>query len=75
MAKKFAEHNGLNLTQTNQEVLRKWGEEDVFTAVSPSAKAVLSTYTSRVLPRQTDTPVFTMCWHEPSRIHSTVTRR
>ena len=30
MAKKFAEHNGLNLTQTNQEVLRKWGEEDVF---------------------------------------------
>ncbi len=30
MAKKFAEHNGLNLTQVNKEVLEKWNENDVF---------------------------------------------
>jgi isoleucyl-tRNA synthetase len=30
MAKKFAEYRGLNLTQTNEEVLAKWNKEDVF---------------------------------------------
>lgn len=30
MAKKFAEHNGLNLTQVNQEVLEQWNKNDVF---------------------------------------------
>lgn len=30
MAKKFAEHNGLNLTQVNKEVLEKWNEHDIF---------------------------------------------
>lgn len=30
MAKKFAEHNGLNLTQVNNEILEKWMKEDVF---------------------------------------------
>ena len=30
MAKKFAEHNGLNLTQVNNEILEKWNENDVF---------------------------------------------
>ena len=30
MAKKFAEHNGLNLTQVNKEVLEKWNDNDVF---------------------------------------------
>ena len=27
---KFAEHNGLNLTQVNSEILEKWNKEDVF---------------------------------------------
>ena len=30
MAKRFAEHNGLNLTQVNNEILEKWMEEDIF---------------------------------------------
>ena len=30
MAKKFAEHNGLDLTKTNEEVLAKWEKADIF---------------------------------------------
>ena len=30
MANKFAEHNGLNLTEVNKEILEKWNENDVF---------------------------------------------
>ena len=30
MAKRFAEHKGLDLTQTNKEVLAKWMEGDIF---------------------------------------------
>ena len=30
MAKKFAEHSGLDLTKTNQEVLSNWGNKDIF---------------------------------------------
>lgn len=30
MANKFTEHNGLNLTRTNSEILEKWNKEDVF---------------------------------------------
>ena len=30
MAKRFAEHNGLDLIQTNNEVLKEWEEKDIF---------------------------------------------
>ena len=30
MTKRFAEHNGLNLTQVNNEFLEKWMKEDIF---------------------------------------------
>ncbi len=30
MTNKFAEHNGLNLTETNKRVLEKWNERDIF---------------------------------------------
>ena len=30
MAKKFAEHNGLNLTQVNNDVLAQWQKHDIF---------------------------------------------
>ena len=30
MAKRFAEHNGLNLTQVNNEILERWMKEDIF---------------------------------------------
>jgi isoleucyl-tRNA synthetase len=30
MAKKFAEHQGLNLTEVNKEILKKWDDNDVF---------------------------------------------
>ena len=30
MSKKFAEHSQLNLSQVNEDVLKKWDENDVF---------------------------------------------
>lgn len=30
MAKRFSEHNGLNLTQVNNEILEKWVKSDIF---------------------------------------------
>lgn len=30
MAKKFAEHNGLDLTKTNEQILTSWEKEDIF---------------------------------------------
>ena len=30
MSKRFAEHNGLNLTQVNNDILQRWKEQDVF---------------------------------------------
>lgn len=30
MAKRFAEHNGLNLTQVNKQILEQWNDNDVF---------------------------------------------
>jgi isoleucyl-tRNA synthetase len=30
MAKRFAEHNGLNLTKTNNDVLAEWEKNDIF---------------------------------------------
>ena len=30
MAKRFAEHNGLNLTKVNNDILEKWMKEDIF---------------------------------------------
>ena len=30
MAKKFAEHKGLDLVSTNQEVLKEWEKKDIF---------------------------------------------
>ena len=30
MAKKFAEHSGLDLTATNKEVLKEWEKNDIF---------------------------------------------
>ena len=30
MNKKFAEHSGLDLSQVNKEVLKKWDDNDVF---------------------------------------------
>ena len=30
MAKKFAEHNGLNLTQVNDDILKMWQENNIF---------------------------------------------
>ena len=30
MAKRFTEHNGLNLTKTNEAVLARWEQNDIF---------------------------------------------
>ena len=59
MTKRFAEHNGLNLTQVNNEILEKWMKEDIF---HRSARDVLSSFSLRVLPRQTVILAFITCW-------------
>lgn len=74
MAKKFAEHNGLNLTQTNNDVLAAWEKMISSTSLSTSVKAALSLSSSRDLHQLMATRVFTTCWHVVSRIHSTDTR-
>ena len=60
MAKKFAEHKGLDLVSTNQEILK--------------ARVIPSSSSSKDLLRPTVTQVFTMCWHVQSRTLSTATR-
>ena len=30
MAKKFAEHTGINLTETNNKILEEWNKKDLF---------------------------------------------
>ena len=42
MAKKFAEHNGLNLTKTNNDVLAEWERMISSTSLLTSVKAALS---------------------------------
>ena len=75
MAKKFAEHNGLNLTQTNNDVLAAWEKNDIFHKSLMSVKAALSLSSLRDLHQLMATRVFTTCWHVVSKIHSTDTRR
>ena len=66
MAKKFAEHSGLNLTKVNDDILEMWREKNVFWR---------SVEDSRVLPLPTDIRVSTTFWLVPSRTPSTAIRR
>lgn len=74
MGKRFAEHGGLNLTQVNNDILQMWKEKNVFLRSIEEREGCPQFVFFEGPPRQTDTPVFTTCWHAPSRIPSTVIR-
>ena len=48
MAKKFAEHNGLNLTQTNNDVLAAWEKNDIFHKSIPTATGLAKNGTANI---------------------------
>ena len=73
MAKRFAEHNGLNLTKVNDDILEMWREKNVFWR--SSVRAVRSLYSLRGLPRPTVIRVSITCWRVLLRILSTAIRR
>lgn len=74
MAKKFAEHNGLNLTQTNNDVLAAWEKNDIFHKSIDEREGCPQFIFFEGPPSANGHPVFTTCWHVVSRIHSTDTR-
>lgn len=74
MAKKFAEHNGLNLTQTNNDVLAAWEKNDIFHKSIDEREGCPQFIFFEDLHLLMATRVFTTCWHVVSRIHSTDTR-
>ena len=49
MAKKFAEHDGLHLTRTNQEVLAEWEKNDISIKQSTGVRGVHNLYSLKVL--------------------------
>lgn len=75
MAKKFAEHNGLNLTKTNNDVLAEWDKNDIFHKSIDEREGCPQLSSSRDLHLLMATLVFTTCWRVVSRIRSTDTRR
>ena len=75
MAKKFAEHNGLNLTKTNNDVLAEWEKNDIFHKSIDEREGCPSLSSSRDLHLLMATLVFTTCWRVVSRIRLTDTRR
>lgn len=74
MAKKFAEHNGLNLTQVNNDILEMWREKNVFWRSVDEREGCPQFVFFEGPPRLTVIQVFTTCWLVPSRIPSTVIR-
>ena len=75
MAKKFAEHKGLDLVSTNQEVLKSGRRKISSTRVLMSVRATHSSSSSRDLHQLMDILVFTTYWHVQLRILSTATRQ
>ena len=73
MAKKFAEHDGLNLNQTNQQILDKWNAENVFLKSIEEREGCPQFVFYEGPPSAI--LAFTMCWPAPSRTPSTAIRR
>lgn len=74
MAKRFAEHDRLDLTKTNDEVLAAWEKNDIFHKSIDEREGCPKFIFFEVLLQPTVIPVSTMCWPVPSKIHSTATR-
>lgn len=75
MAKKFAEHSGLNLTEVNKDVLADWEKNDVFHKSISEREGCPSSFSSKVLLLPMVIPVFTMCLPVLLRIRSTDIRQ
>ena len=75
MAKKFAEHSGLNLTNVNKEILEMWNNSDVFHKSKMSVRAAHSSFSLKDHLQQTDILAFIMCWRAQSKTPSTATRQ
>lgn len=75
MAKRFAEHDGLDLTKTNEEVLATWMKNDIFHKSIDEREGLPQVHLFRrtLLPPMAIL-AFTMCWHAPSKTLSTATR-
>ena len=56
---KFAEHSGLNLFATNEEVLKMWDEQDLFHRSMTEREGCPSFVFFEVLLRPTDILAFT----------------
>ena len=63
MAKKFAEHNGLNLTETNKVVLDSWNKNNVFQKSITEREGCPQFVFFEVPLRQTDIRVYIMSLH------------
>ena len=74
MAKKFAEHNGLNLTQTNNDVLAAWEKNDIFHKSIDEREGCPQFIFFEGPPSANGHPGIHMCWPVVSRIHSIDTR-
>ena len=70
MAKKFAEHKGLDLTAINQNVLSEWEKSDIFHKSIDEREGCPQFIFFEGPPSANGHPVFTMCWLVPLRILS-----
>lgn len=75
MAKKFAEHNGLNLTQVNDDILKMWREKNVFWRSVEEREGCPQFVFFEGPPQPTAILASTMYWPVRSRTPSTVIRR
>jgi len=74
MAKRFAEHNGLDLTKTNEDVLAAWMKNDIFHKSIDEREGCPKFIFFEGPPRPMVTPASTTYWLAPSRIPSTAIR-
>ena len=75
MSKKFAEHNGLNLTQVNNDILEMWREKNVFWRSVDEREGCPQFVFFEGPPSAMVIPASTMCWRVPLRILLTAIRR
>ena len=75
MANKFAEYKGLNLTQTNKNMLAEWEKNDISIRQSTRRKDAHNLCSMKDHHQPTDILAFTTYWLEASKILSTDTKQ
>lgn len=74
MAKKFAEHNGLNLVEVNKSVLEEWKKNDIFHKSIDERDGNPQFIFFEGPPSANGHPGIHHVLHVPSRIHSIAIR-